>query len=178
MSQRVYYKVTDTECDLYKKSSEFLAMEEELRKTQREAVEARVPKFTTYRGERGFNRIIRYKGFVFENVDETDPKAWVTKLVDGKMCSTPNKRTKAGKAMDQFLREFKRTTCWDVDRLLQIEKQSINGSFYPADLFKYKDCIYILIDTQHRKMFEENNPDAVEITYGEMDKAINDYNAQ
>lgn len=83
---------------------------------------------------------------------------------------------KAGKAMDQFLREFKRTTCWDVDRLLNIEKQSINGSFYPADLFKHNDTIYLLIDTQHRKMFEENNPDAVEITYGEMEKAIEEYN--
>ena len=80
--------------------------------------------------------------------------------------------------MDQFLREFKRTTCWDVDRLLNIEKQSINGSFYLSDLFKYNDTIYLLIDTQHRKMFEENNPDAVEITYGEMEKAINDYNAE
>ncbi|MCQ2257633.1 MAG: hypothetical protein MJZ41_06515 [Bacteroidaceae bacterium] len=178
MPQRVYYKVTDTECGLYKKTSEFLAMEEELRKTQHEAVKARVPKFTTFLGERDFNRIIRYKGFVFDNVDDIDTKVWTTKLVDGKMCSTPNKRTKAGKAMDQFLREFKRTTCWDVDRLLNIEKLSINGSFYPADLFKHNDTIYLLIDTQRRKMFEENNPDAVEIAYGEMEKAINDYTAE
>lgn len=77
-------------------------MEEELRANQKKVVEERVPKFTTYRGERGFNRIIRYKGFVFENVDDIDPKTWVTKLVDGKMCSTPNKRTKAGKAMGMF----------------------------------------------------------------------------
>ena len=176
MSQRVYYKVTDTECDLYKKSSEFLVMEEELRKTQREAVEACVPKFTTYRGERGFNRIIRYKGFVFENVDDIDQKTWVTKLVDGKMCSTPNKRTKAGKAMDQFLREFKRTTCWDVDRLLNIEKQSLHGSFYPADLFKHNDTIYIFLDSQYRKTFEAENDGFVEITLGEMERAIEDYN--
>lgn len=178
MAERVYYKVTDTECDLYKKLSEFLAMEEELRKTQREAVEARVPKFTSYIRVRGFNRIIRYKGFVFDNIDDIDPKVWTTKRVDGKMCSTPNKRTKAGKAMDQFLRKFKRTTCWDVDRLLNIDMQSIFGSFYPSDIFKYKDCIYILIDTRERWMFKENNPDAVEITYGEMNKAINDYNAK
>lgn len=178
MSQRVYYKVTDQNSELFKKSSEFLQMEEELRANQKKVVEERVPKFTTYRGERGFHRIIRYKGFVFENVDDIDPKTWVTKLVDGKMCSTPNKRTKVGKAMDQFLREFKRTTCWDVDRLLNIEKQRINGSFYPADLFKHNDTIYLLIDTQHRKMFEENNPDAVEITYGEMEKAIEEYNKE
>ena len=70
------------------------------------------------------------------------------------------------------------TNCWDVDRLLNIEKQSLHGSFYPADLFKHNDTIYILIDSQYRKTFEENNPDAVEITCGEMDKAINDYNAE
>ena len=178
MSQRVYYKVTDTECDLYKRTSEFLAMEEGLRKTQREAVEARVPKFTTYRGDRGFNRIIRYIGFVFENVDGIDPKVWTTKLVDGKMLSTPNKRTKAGKAMAQFLQGFKLTTCWDVDLLLKIGKQSVNSPFYPADLFKYNDTIYFLIDIQFRMMFEVNNPDAVEITFGEMDKAIDDYNKE
>lgn len=178
MSQRCYYKVEQQECELFKKASEFLAMEEELRTTQKKAIEERVPKFTTYRGSRGFNRIIQYKGFVFEDVENIDPKVWVTKLTDGKLCSTPNKRTKAGKEMDKFLKEFKRTTCWDVDELLNIEKQSINGSFYPADLFKHQDCIYILIDSQYRKLFEENNTGVIEITYGEMEKAIEEYNKE
>lgn len=173
---RCYYKVSDQGCDLFKKTSEFLTMEEQLRQAQKEAIEARVPKFTTYRGERGFNRIIRYKGFVFEDQESIDPKVWTTKMVDGKPCSTPNRRTKAGKEMDKFLKEFKRTNCWDVDRLLDIEKQSITGEFYPANLFKHNDCVYILIDAQYRKVFEESNPDAVEITYGEMEKAIDDYN--
>lgn len=174
--ERSYYKVTYQSCELFKKASEFLAMENQLRANQKKAIEERVPKFTTYRGERGFNRILRYMGFVFENVDDIDPKTWVTKLVDGKMCSTPNKRTKAGKAMDKFLREFKRTTCWDVDRLLNIEKQSINGSFYPADLFQHNDTIYIFIDSQYRKTFEAENDGFIEITLGEMEKAIDDYN--
>lgn len=178
MSQRCYYKVTDQNSELFKKSSEFLTMEDELRDKQRKAIEERVPKFTTYRGSRGFNRIIQYKGFVFEDVENIDPKVWVTKLTDGKLCSTPNKRTKAGKEIDKFLKEFKRTTCWDVDKLLNIEKQCINGSFYPADLFKHKDTIYITIDTQHMEMFEENNPDAVEITCGAFLKAIEEYNKE
>lgn len=177
MSQRCYYKVTDQNSELFKKSSEFLAMEDELRDKQKKAIRERVPKFTEFRGERGFNRILRYKGFVFEDVESIDPKVWVTKLTDGKLCSTPNKRTKAGKEMDKFLKEFKRTNCWDVDKLLNIEKQSINGNFYPADLFKHQDCIYILIDSQYRKLFEENNTGVIEITYGEMEKAINEFNA-
>lgn len=175
--ERNYYKVTDTNCELFRKASEFLQMEQELRDTQKKAIKARVPKFTTCRVDRGFNRIDRYIGFVFDNVDDIDPKTWVTKLIDGKMCSTPNKRTKAGKEMDKFLREFKRTTCWDVDRLLGIEKQFINGSFYPADLFKCNDTIYIFIDSQYRKTFEAENDGFIEITYGEMEKAIEEYNA-
>lgn len=178
MSQRCYYKVTDQNSKLFKKSSEFLTMEDELRDKQKKAIRERVPKFSEFRGERGFNRILRYKGFVFEDAENIDPKVWVTKLTDGKLCSTPNKRTIAGKEMDKFLKEFKRTNCWDVDKLLSIEKQSINGTFYPADLFKHQDCIYILIDSQYRKLFEENNTDVIEITYGEMEKAIEEYNKE
>lgn len=173
---RCYYKVSDQSCDLFKKASEFLTMEEQLRQAQKEAIEARVPKFTTYRGERGFNRIIRYKGFVFEDQESIDPKVWTTKMVDGKPCSTPNRRTKAGKEMDKFLKEFKRTNCWDVDRLLNIEKQSLHGLFYPADLFKHNDTIYIFIGSQYRKTFEAENDGFIEITLGEMERAIEDYN--
>ena len=92
------------------------------------------------------------------------------------MLSTPNLRTKAGKEMEEFLKSFKRTTCWDVDRLLNIEKKSVYGDFYPANLFKHKDVIYILIDSQYRAVFEQENADAKEITYGEMEKAIDEYN--
>ena len=92
------------------------------------------------------------------------------------MISTPNLRTKAGKEMNEFLRSFKRTTCWDVDRLLNIEKKSVYGDFYPANLFKHNNAIYILIDSQYRDIFEQENADAKEITYGEMEKAIDEYN--
>lgn len=178
MSERCYYKVDNKNCDLFKKASDFLAMEKELIEIQKKSVEEKVPKFSHYQGRRGFTRIIRYVGFVFDDQENIDKKVWKTKEVDGKMLSTPNLRTKAGKEMEEFLKSFKRTTCWDVDHLLGIDRKNIYGDFYPADLFKYNDTIYILIDSQYRDVFEKENNDAKEITYGEMQKAIDGYNSK
>lgn len=178
MSERCFYKIEQKEDGLFKKANEFLDMEEELRNTQKNAIESKIPEFSKYQGESGFHRIVRYNGFVFDDQENIDPKVWNTKEVDGKMLSTPNRRTKVGRAMDEFLRSFKRTTCWDVDRLLGIDKTRIVGSFYPANLFRHNDCIYIIIDSQYCNDFERNNPDAIEITYSEMMKAIDSYNTQ
>ena len=176
MSERCYYKVEDTNSELFKNASEFLNMEQELIDIQKKAVEEKVPKFSHYRSRKGFTRISQYVGFVFDDQENIDKKVWKTKEVEGKMLSTPNLRTKAGKEMEEFLKSFKRTTCWDVDRLLNIEKKSVYGDFYPANLFTHKDVIYILIDSQYRAVFEQENADAKEITYGEMEKAIDEYN--
>ena len=64
---------------------------------------------------------------------------------------------------------------WDVDRLLAIDEKPIYGSFYIAKLFEFNDRIYITIDSQLRDVFEKNNTDIIEITNGEMTKAIDDY---
>ena len=174
--EQLYYKVENKDCDLFKRANEFLAMEEKLRETQRKTIESQLPKFSKYKGRKGFNRIVQYTGFVFDDKESIDPKVWKTKEEDGKMISTPNLRTKVGKEMDKFLRSFKGTNVWDVDRLLAIDGKSIYGSFYPANLFRFNECIYILIDSQFRDVFEKNNTDIIEITNGEMTKAIDDYN--
>lgn len=178
MAERCFFKIEQKDCDLFKKVSEFLDMEEELRETQKKAIESQLPKFSMYQGQRGFTRIVRYTGFVFDDKENIDPKVWKTKEIDGKMLSTPNLRTKAGRAMNEFLQSFKRTTCWDVDRLLKIDRKSVHGKFYPPNLFRHNGCIYIIIDSQYCSVFAENNADAIEITYGEINKAIDAYNAQ
>lgn len=177
-SEQLYYKVENKDCDLFKRANEFLAMEEKLRETQRKAIESELPKFSKYKGVKGFNRIVQYKGFIFDEKESIDPKVWKTKKENGVMLSTPNLRTKAGREMGEFLRSFKSTTVWDVDRLLAIDEKRVYGSFYPADLFVFNECVYILIDSQFRDVFEKNNTDIIEITNGEMTKAIDDYNKQ
>lgn len=174
--EQLYYKVENKDCDLFKKANEFLAMEEKLRETQRKTIESELPKFSKYKYKKGFNRIVLYTGFVFDDKENIDPKVWKTKEENGEMISTPNLRTKVGKEMNEFLRSFKRTNVWNVDRLLAIDGKSIYGSFYPANLFRFNECIYILIDSQFRDVFEKNNTDIIEITNGEMTKAIDDYN--
>ena len=72
--ERSYYKVIDQSCELFKDCSEFLNHEAELRKAQREAIEARVPKFEKYRGTKGFDRIVIFTGFVFDKPEELDPE--------------------------------------------------------------------------------------------------------
>lgn len=174
--EQLYYKVENKDCDLFKRANEFLAMEEKLREIQRKAIESRVPKFSKYKGVKGFNRIVRYTGFVFDDRESIDAKVWKTKEEDGEMLSKPNLRTKVGKAMNEFLRSFKRTSVWDVDRVLAIDEKSLCGRFYTANLFEFNECIYIMMDSRFRDVFEKNNTDIIEITNGEMTKAIYDYN--
>ena len=175
-SVQLYYKVENKDSDLFKRASEFLAMEEKLREIQRNTIESQLPKFSKYKGEIGFDRIVRYTGFVFDDKESIDPKVWKTTVENGEMLSIPNLRTKVGRAMNEFLMSFKRTDVWDVDRLLFIDEKSICGTYYPADLFVFNECLYIIIDSQFRDVFEKNNTDIIEITNGEMTKVIDDYN--
>ena len=174
--EQIYYKVENKDNDLFKRANVFLAMEENLREIQKKIIESQLPKFSKYKGEKGFNRIVQYTGFVFDDKESIDHKVWKTKEENGEMLSTPNLRTKVGKEMNKFLMSFKRTTVWDVDRLLAIDKDTIYGSFYQANLFEFNECLYIIIDSQFRDVFEKNNTDIIEITNGEMTKAIDDYN--
>ena len=176
-SVQLYYKVENKDSDLFKRANKFLAMEENLREIQKKTIESQLPKFSKYKGKKSFNRIVQYTGFVFDDKESIDPKVWKTKEENGVMLSTPNLHRKVGRAMDEFLRSFKRTDVWDVDRLLAIDEKSICGTYYPADLFVFNECLYIIIDSQFRDVFEKNNTDIIEITNGEMTKAIiNDYN--
>lgn len=178
MAEKCFYRVENNGCELFEKACKFLALEEEMCQTQEKAVTERLPKFTICKQERGFNRIARFTGFVFDDQDSIDLKVWRTKNVDGYMLSVPNLRTKAGKEMDRFLNSFKSTTCWDVDRLLGIDKEVVQGNFVIANLFKYDGCIYIIIDEKFRKAFEAANPYVIEITYGAMEKAIEGYKSE
>lgn len=175
-SVQLYYKVENKDSDLFKRASEFLAMEEKLREIQRKTIESKVPKFSKCRCEKGFNRIVRYTGFVFDDKESIDPKVWKTTVENGVMLSSPNLRTNVGRAMDEFLRSFKRTDIFDLHRLLTIGEKNICGSFYIANLFEFNNRIYIIIDSQFRDVFEKNNTDIIEITNGEMTKVIDDYN--
>ena len=175
-SVQLYYKVKNKDSDLYKRANEFLSMEEKLREIQRKTIESQLPKFSKCKGIKAFNRIMQYTGFVFDDKETINTKVWKTKEENGEMLSTPNLRTKVGKAMNEFLRSFKRTSVWDVNKILNIDEKSLYGSFYPANLFVFNECIYIIIDSQYRDVFEKNNTDIIEITNGEMTKVIDDYN--
>ena len=174
--EQIYYKVENKDSELFKRVNVFLAKEEELREIQRKTIESKLPKFSKYKCLKGFNRIGQYTGFVFDDKENIDPKVWKTKEENGEMFSTPNLRTKVGKAMNEFLRSFKRTSVWDVDRVLAIDEKSLCGRFYTANLFEFNECIYIMMDSRFRDVFEKNNTDIIEITNGEMTKAIDDYN--
>ena len=173
--EQIYYKVKNKDSVLFKRANEFIAMEENLREIQKKTIESQLPKFSKYKGEKGFNRIVQYTGFVFDDKESIDHKVWKTKEENGVMLSTPNLRTKAGRAMGEFLSQFKRTNVWDVNRLLAIDEKDICGTYYPANLFVFNECLYIIIDSQFRDVFEKNNTDIIEITNGEITKVIDEY---
>ena len=60
--EQIYYKVENKDSDLFKRANKFLAMEENLREIQKKTIESQLPKFSKYKGEKSFNRIVQYTG--------------------------------------------------------------------------------------------------------------------
>ena len=83
--EQIYYKVENKDSELFKRANVFLAKEEELREIQRKTIESKLPKFSKYKGEKGFNRIVIYTGFVFDDKESIDPKVWKTKEENGEI---------------------------------------------------------------------------------------------
>lgn len=102
----MYYKITNKECKVYKDLHELRTKEIQISKDNIAAIEERTGlKWDIYIGRSGqqnFRRTTEYEGFGFLDTEKVDLKIW-RKLPSNHTIYIPNKRTKAGREMAEFI---------------------------------------------------------------------------
>lgn len=102
----MYYKIINTECEVYKKLHQMRTQELQWEKENREAIEAKIglewSRYFGREGQQNFSRVTQYSGFDFVEKEKVDPKIWANSKVHPGLFE-PNRRTKVGREMANFL---------------------------------------------------------------------------
>ncbi len=102
----MFYKIENKESEVYKKLFDLRTKELEINKENLQALKDKIGlKWETFFGnssQQSFNRVTKYEGFVFTEVEKINPKIWVLdKTIED--VYIPNNRTKLGREMREFL---------------------------------------------------------------------------
>lgn len=103
----MYYKVVNTESEVYKKLHAMRTEELKMDAENEIAIDKKIglvrgDLFFGKKGQRHFNRTTQYDGFEFIHPEKVDLKIWKKHKVHEKIF-VPNRRTKVGKEMADFL---------------------------------------------------------------------------
>ena len=128
----MYYKIENQESEVYKKLHELRTreqqMEKENEKTIQEKVELEWTKSLGHFGQQSFSRVSTYSGLAFKQPEKLDPKIWILhKEHEG--IYVPNRRTKKGREMAEFLRDLKGSSYSFVYKHLGLEHPEGRFSF-------------------------------------------------
>ena len=102
----MYYKIQNKECDTYKKLHDLRTYELQIGEENVSAIENKTGFYWEdhlgYSGQQTFSRTTEYRGFAFIQKDKVDAKVW-KKDPQHEDIFIPNRRTKAGREMAEFL---------------------------------------------------------------------------
>lgn len=161
----MYYKIENKESEIYKTLRAFRQNEIDINKRNRKAVEDKIPykwtRFLGYFGQQSFGRVTTYSGFQFEEPEKVDLKVWKQDK-DNPKCFTPNKRTKAGREMYDFLNELESSSMFELNRIIGFEP---NGRFTIPFLDICGDVLILYLDNK----FEPKDESIIEITSKEFE---------
>lgn len=167
----MYYKIINTDCEVYKKMASLLAKEKEINENNKKALAEKIPykweQFFGYSGQQTFSRTNEYSGFLFLEPEKVDNKVW--KQGEQRMFY-PNRKTKAGREMSDFLRNR-------LEKSWYREPLKILGCDYDLRRFKFpfveqcNDVIILFLDDQHIPVSD----DVIEITSKEFNYIRDEY---
>lgn len=156
----MYYKIINTESEVYKKMASLLAKEKEINESNKKALAEKIPykwdKFFGRSGQQSFGRTNEYCGFFFLEPEKVDNRIW--RQGENGMFF-PNRKTKAGREMSDFLRNRLRSSWYQ-------EPLEILGCNHHYRRFKFpfveqcNDVIVLFLDNQHIPVSD----DVIEIT--------------
>lgn len=164
----MYYKIENKECEVYLKLHDMRTKELQIEKDNEKAIEDKTGlKWEEYFGNSGqqnWNRVTQYKGFIFSEPEKVDLKIW-NKNNEGVF--VPNKRTKLGREMSEFLMNGLKGNRYDKPfEILKIQKQ--RRFTFPFIEIGNNDIIVLFFDDNHLPK-DEN---VIEITRKEFDAIL------
>lgn len=102
----MYYKITNKECEVYKKLHELrtkeLLIKEENEKEINEKTGLEWKSFLGHSGQQNFRRTTQFSGFKFLEPDKVCLRTW-KEHSEHKGFFVPNRKTKVGREMSEFL---------------------------------------------------------------------------
>ena len=155
----MYYKIENKECEVYKKLHELRTKELRFEQENKEAIFEKTgltfQRFLGNRGQQNYERVTSFAGFAFNEKDKIDPK--ILEKYDSEIV-VPNRRTKAGKEMSNFLLNGLQKSCFeDVFKILEIEH---GGRFVFPFVEIKNEAIYLFLGDE----IELSNYEIIEIT--------------
>lgn len=156
----MYYKITNTTCELFKKLHQLRTDERRMEEQNLEAVDARVGDYEQFVGRLGqqcFQRVTQYCGFKFSNTVSVDPKIWKEdKKHPG--AYVPNLKFKEGRKMSKFLQEeLQSSSFFKLEDILGI---NYLGRF----TFPFVEIVDNMIILKLDENFKPSDPNLIEIT--------------
>lgn len=153
----MYYKITNTESELYKKLHELRTKELTWEKENIQAIEDKTGhtwgRVIGFHGQQGFHRVSEYFAFEFNDGKPVDLKIWKKHKTESAFYE-PNTRTKAGREMREFLeRGLKRHSFKVVYDALGLKH--LNGRFSLPFLEIEGPIIKLFLDNMHEPEFED-----------------------
>ena len=169
----MYYKILNQESEVYQKLQSLLIEEDAMQKRNEDAVNEKVKlKYSQVLGvsrTRSVYRVQQFEGFNFYDDSKIDPKIWV-EFKSHPGIYVPNRRTKLGREMAEFLRNIEHS--W-MDKVFEIalnrEIFIVDGSYRIPICVQRDEVIYLGLDDQ----FNVENPDIIEITKTEFFTKVN-----
>lgn len=157
----MYYKIENQNSELYKALRTQREKEIENDKRNRELIAEKIPQewegFFGREGQQTFNRTSVYRGFKFKNPNNLPKGVWVEKKGYPGIY-IPNKRTKGGKEMDEFLDDLGGFRFTLIFEILGLGDPIGTFSFPFVEIVD--DTIIIMMDDQ----FELKGEGLIEIT--------------
>ena len=160
----IFYKITNTECDIYYKLKAQREEELKVAKENKEFLERNIPyKYERYCGytNQGARRIPIAVGFYFVNPEEVDTRGW-REDVKRRGLYFPNKRTKAGRDMQALVDHQRGFSGFKLLDMLEIDYY---GEFSCPQMWVEKGVVLVALDDNHHPK-DEN---LIEITRGEFE---------
>ena len=143
----MYYKIENKECEVYKQLHELRTKELRINSENLEKINSRISldwdKFSGSNSQQNWDRVKRYSGFGFTDKSVVDLSVW-KEGKDG--IFYPNKRTKAGRSVEEFLNKLETSSFKSVLDILNLEW--LNKITFPY-VEIVEDCIILFLGDNH-----------------------------
>lgn len=170
----MYYKITNTDCKVYKELHTLRTEEIEIEKKNREAVKNVVGSdWKVYLGQAGQQnlwRVTTYTGFAFNHPERLPAKTW-KQHNEYPDIYVPDTRTKNGRQIKKFLNELPGSS---ISKVFSILGCHIGGRFVFPYVEIGKGDVIVFYMSDHFNDTLKSNKDVIEITSKEFEELLAD----